>query len=228
MLEFIQKYSLDDFYTIGIHQYPDILAKVCATQPSDFGLPPDEERGLPGEARYMESGWSKKMMGRYIAAGVLCKNTSLLELCSGLGWGAYILSHIASEVTCLELDENIRKRAEQFWQKDNITWQHGNALHCDTLFAEGQFSAVTFMEAIEHFTRDDGFTMLKKIQHILKDDGVLIASSYFPASRGEADRCCAKNKHHLYIFTEQEIMACCKVLFRSFQIVDRKLLVAVK
>ena len=70
--------------------------------------------------------------------------------------------------------------------------------------------------------------MLRKIHSILKDGGVLIASSYFPSSREEADFVCSKNKHHLYIFTEQEIMAYCKHLFKRTFIANKMLLVAVK
>ena len=228
MVELLKKHSLHDFYTFGARQYPLIIEKVCVVRPSDFGLPPDEERGLPGEERYMQSGWATQMLGRYFAAGLVLKNAHVLELCSGLGWGAYILSHFAEKVSCLELDDDIKERAKTFWKRENITWESGNALHCDTHYSAGQFSAVTFMEAIEHFTRDDGFNMLKKISHILADNGVLIASSFFPASRELADEVCAKNKHHLYIFTEQEAMACCKVLFRSCFIVNKMLLVAIK
>ena len=228
MLNFVQQHQLDDFYYIGLEKFPDLVARVCATKPADFGLNSDEERGMPGEKHYTESGWSRKMLGRYFAAGFLCQNAGVLDLCSGLGWGAYILSHFTDNVSCLELNEEIVAKAAGVWQRENMKWHTGNALECDTLFHSGQFSAVTFMESIEHFSCEDGFTMLRKIHSILKDGGILIASSYFPSGREEADLICAKNKHHLYIFTEQEVMAYCKHLFRKTFIANKMLLVAVK
>jgi len=228
MLQFVQQHSLGDFYTIGAKQFPKVIEKVCSTLPVDFGLLPDDERGMPGEKRYMESGWSRNMLGRYFAAGLLCKKKNVLELCSGLGWGAYILSHFASEVSCLDLNEDIMDRAKNVWRQENMKWHCGNALQCDTQFDAGTFSAVTFMEAIEHFTCEDGFSMIKKIHYLLESGGIFVASSYFPSDRKEANRVCAKNPHHLYIFTEQEIRAYCKNLFQSYFFVDNLLFVAVK
>ena len=73
MLNFVQQHQLDDFYYIGLEKFLELVATVCAMKPADFGLGPDEERGMPGEKHYMESGWSRKMLGRYFAAGFCAK-----------------------------------------------------------------------------------------------------------------------------------------------------------
>ena len=199
MLNFIKKHSLDDIYSLESQKHPELIKKLCAVQPADFGLDADDERALPGERYHMQSGWFRKMLGRYLAAGLCCKQAPALELCSGLGWGAYILSRYASHVTCLELDNDIRTRAEKFWKCDTIEWKTGDALCCEQIFEHKHFALISFMEAIEHFSCDNGFRMLKAIHNLLQPGGILVMSSYFPSTRADADRLCSKNDHHLYI-----------------------------
>lgn len=208
---------------------PDVIDTVMKTVPADFGLEPDTERGLPGEPCFVSSGWYHYMLGRYVtAASCFCRSKRVLDLCSGLGWGAYIMAHYADSVHCIELDERIVEKAGSHWKRENMHWCAGSALNIDSLF-DAKFDVVTAMEAIEHFERDEGIELIKKSCFALhEDEGILLMSSYFPCTRDEAEAVCKKNEHHHNIFTQQEIYAICKHLFRKCIIIDKKMLIAIK
>ncbi len=206
-----------------------LVEHVVSVQPEDFGCPPDGERGLPGEDVYMRSGWSEKMLGRYFFAGkIFCSGKNVLDLCSGFGWGARILANYAKNVSTLEIDEDIVRKASVIWNVQNVHWGTGNCLAIEERWDGEHFDVVVAMEAIEHFTRNDGLTLLRGVGHVLKKGGAFIASSYFPETTEEAERSRSTNPFHLHIYTAKEILECCSGIFESCEVIGNMFVVAKK
>ena len=82
---------------------------------------PLSEGGLPGSHGTLESGWWKMMLLRYGLAMHFSRGKDVLETCSGLGWGAYLLDSVAQSVTCVEINKECTDFSKQKW-KTNNTW----------------------------------------------------------------------------------------------------------
>lgn len=208
----------------------DTLETLLNVTPEDVGLDPNDERALPGEERFRSIGWHHKMLARYLFSGsVFCRNARIMDLCSGIGWGSWLLSRYAREVVALELDAEALSRAKSLWEQDNIHWLQGDALAPHTSgLEEGSFDVVTAMEAIEHFSFADGQLLVAKAAAMLKRGGIFIATSSFPDTREEADTVCAMNPNHLYIVTSGEMKALMARHFSEFTLIDNMFVIAKK
>ncbi|MDR1125617.1 MAG: methyltransferase domain-containing protein [Deltaproteobacteria bacterium] len=210
---------------------PELVKEILTLRIADFGLEPNGERGLPGDPAFRKNGWWHYMLARYFFAGSLfCRNKRVLELCSGLGWGARIISHYAAEVTGLELDAEVVDRAGKMWAgSESLRFISGDALAASEQ-ARGAFDVVLGMEAIEHFTRDDACRLIGQAHNLLAPAGVFIASSYYADTREQAERALTEtnNPYHLYLFTKEEIGGVCAGLFPEVHIYGDLLLLAGK
>lgn len=177
----------DDILTLKINDsYTDLLG----------------ERDFPSKERF-PTGWWKKMLLRYGLAMHFSKRKNVLETCSGLGWGAYLLDDVAESVTCIDIDKKSINLSKQLWKTNRTAYLCGSVL--DIPIQNNTYNVVTTMEGIEHFDLDDIKIYLGEMYRILKPGGFLIGSSAFPNTRKEAYLLCKKNKFHLYICTKKEI-----------------------
>lgn len=161
------------------------------------------ERDLPGNECFQKNGWWRYMLLRYGLAMHFSKGKKVLETCSGLGWGAYLLDSVAEYVSSIEMDEQSINLSKQLWKTDRTEYIRGSVLKMPVSY--NKYDVVTAMESIEHFSLDDIKTYLKEINRVLKSDGILIGSSSFPDTIEEADALCSKNKYHLHIYTKSEL-----------------------
>lgn len=163
------------------------------------------ERDLPSSERFQKNGWYKKMLLRYGLAMYFSKGKDILETCSGLGWGAYLLDGVANSVTCIEIDKKTINLSKQLWKTDKVKYINGSVLKIPV--KDNKYDVVTAMESIEHFKLEDIKIYLSEIYRVLKIGGILIGSSGFPDTRKEeADTLCSTNKYHLHICTNSEII----------------------
>ncbi len=162
-----------------------------------------EERGLPSNEKFRENAWYQKMLLRYGLAMHYSKGKNVLETCSGLGWGAYLLDDVARSVACIEIDRKSINLSKQLWKTDKTEYINGSVLKIPA--EDNKYDIVTAMESIEHFKIEDIKTYLGEMYRVLKPRGFLIGSSAFPDTREEADILCSKYKYHFYIYTTQEI-----------------------
>ena len=219
--------DIEEIYRNEIKLNAFLVEKVCSVLPQDFDCLPDGEHGTPGEARYQKSGWHEKMLGRYFFAGyAFCRNKSVLDLCSGFGWGSKILANYANNVTCIEINKTLVKKAAEIWGTDKITWKPDNILNLDKRKISSKFDVVLAMEAIEHFTKDDGLKMLRQVKSLLKGNGIFIASSYYPNSNEQARNAEAQNPFHLHVWTQEEIVKACNKIFKKTTLIGEMILIA--
>lgn len=186
------------------------------------------ERDNPSDIKHLVTDNYKKMLMRYFFAGaVFCKNKKILDSCCGEGWGSFILSSYAETVT--SFDQMISSINTNQWSRSNINWVEGDAL--DTkLLTNNYFDVVTAMETIEHFTRENGKLYIKNMHRLIKDNGIFIGSSFFPATREEAEASVSftENPFHFYIWTVDEITRELKKYFSTVKMVDNWMFIAKK
>jgi 2-polyprenyl-3-methyl-5-hydroxy-6-metoxy-1,4-benzoquinol methylase len=195
-------------------------------------LPPStieqEERAWPGESRYSSTGYSRMMLGRYAFAGAhFCKGAAVLDICSGLGWGSYLVSHFARHVTAFDQDGPVVDQCRCLWPRENISWLTGDAL--DPAFLGGaSFDTVLAMEVIEHFARLDGEAFVRSAAELTRPGGIFIGTSSFPETRQEANVIRQTNPFHLCILTRAEMLDLLQRYFGRAVVVGGWMFIAVK
>jgi GT2 family glycosyltransferase/SAM-dependent methyltransferase/glycosyltransferase involved in cell wall biosynthesis len=138
-------------------------------------------------------------MHRYLWAAQLVAGKRVLDLGSGEGFGAAILSEAASEIVGVDLDERTVEHATLNWSSESISFLQGSALDLSA-FEDGSFDAVVAFEIVEHV--DDQGRMLAEIDRVLSDDGILIIST--PDRRLYSEASGQKNPFHERELTHEE------------------------
>lgn len=172
--------------------------------------PPESMAGFEGECSSpslrkpeQNNAW-RLMFLRYAFAMHFSKGANVVETCSGLGWGAYLLSDVANTFTAVDINRNAIKLARQLWGRSKAQYVNGSVLQLP--IGDETCDVVTALESIEHFNLDDGETYLHEIYRILKPNGLLLGSCpLFPDSETEAAALCAVNPWHLHIYTRNEL-----------------------
>lgn len=204
-----------------------IISKILKYDSENIDFLGEEERAFPGNKNFIESGYYKTMLKRYIFAGnQFCKGKAVLDTCSGLGWGTYIISQFAKRITAFDIEEKAIDFCRNTWHTSNIFWTIGNAL--DQSFLNEKFEVALGMETIEHFSKNNSETYISQIASVLNKKGVFIGTSAFPKKRKTADELCAGNPYHLYIFTSDEIKEILSKYFSKYILIDNWMFIAWK
>ncbi|MBF0117634.1 MAG: class I SAM-dependent methyltransferase [Desulfobacterales bacterium] len=204
------------------------MKEILSYNSKNTELTPNIERAFPGEEEYIKSGHYKKMLKRYFfAADNFCRGKKVIESCSGLGWGAYILSKYASQITAFDINLDVIKFCQKSWKTENIKWLICDALKLDEIENE-QYDVAIAMETIEHFTMENGKKYIYNLHNKLKTGGYIIGTSSFPRTRKEADNICQKNSSHLYIFTHDEMYNLLAKHFKNYRIIDNWMFIGEK
>lgn len=197
-----EAYRLRRIYDGFIRDNPR-TSEILAARPETIDGGSAEERSLPGDPRYASGGWREVMLTRYGLAMSLSRGKRVLDTCSGLGWGAYLLDSPAAAVACLEIDPEAIDFARKHWPTTRTEYLRGSVLEMP--FAADEFEVVTAMESIEHFDLPDIRRYIGEIRRVLKPEGALVGSSSFPRTEEEAEKLRTTNPHHRHICTGQEI-----------------------
>lgn len=160
------------------------------------------ERELPNSKRFLRNGWYKKMLLRYGLAMRLSEGNDVLETCSGLGWGAYLLDGVAKSVTCIDIEKEAINLSKKLWKTDKTAYIEGSVLKIPA--NDDKYDVITAMESIEHFKLEDIRLYLSEVYRVLKPRGFLIGSSVFPDTQEQAKALCSKYEYHLHICTNKE------------------------
>ncbi len=111
---------------------------------------------------------------RYASCMQLVIDKSVLDLASGEGYGAAILSKVAQSVVGVDIDTaSIEYAKREYSDYKNLRFLTGS---CDSVpLLESSVDVVTSFETIEHHTQHQ--EMLQEIKRVLKPDGLLVISS---------------------------------------------------
>lgn len=188
----------------------------------------EEERAWPGEPEFTATGYHRMMLGRYAFAGAMfCRDAEVLDTGSGLGWGAFLVSHFARSVTAFDLDPRLESFCRAIWPATNITWRTGDMRDLSFL-GDARYDVVLGMEVIEHFTREDGERYLDEAARVLRPGGVFVGTSAFPASDDEAQAMAVSNPYHLHIFRHDEMLDLLRRRFSNATIIGNWMIIAVR
>jgi 2-polyprenyl-3-methyl-5-hydroxy-6-metoxy-1,4-benzoquinol methylase len=212
---------LDRVFEVEMQKNKKLLNKILAYKDplNKRNIGENDERGLPTNANFISRDYYRTMLKRYFfAAKIFAENKIVLDSCSGVGWGTYILANYAKHVIAYDYNEEAIKLAKNDWKAKNIKWKVVNALNVDKSFKDESFDVITAMETLEHFTQEDGIKYIIKHKNLLKDKGIFIGTSIFPKTRKSAEKSPAllDNKFHLFLWTKDEIE---KELNKHFSIV---------
>ncbi len=141
-----------------------------------FNIPVDRsnldftgERFVPGESGAIEM----EHIHRYLFASGLCQNKAVLDIASGEGFGSYILSQCASNVTGVDISQEAVDHANSVYQAPNLKYMLGS---CQSIPLEDySIDIVISFETLEHIVEHDEF--FAEIKRVLKPDGLLIMST---------------------------------------------------
>jgi len=204
----------------------DLVDEILKYDKDDVDFIADEERAFPANKEFYENGYYKMMFKRYLFTGsFFCNNKTVLDSCSGLGWGSYILAHYANKVVSFDIDPQSVSWARATWKHSNIQWLTGDALTFDN---EETFDVVTCMETIEHFTVEQTGIYLGQMKNRLKKGGILIGTSHFPLTQLEAETLKSKNQYHPCVLTMDEIKLLLSENFSQYKIIKKWMFIAIK
>jgi ubiquinone/menaquinone biosynthesis C-methylase UbiE len=162
------------------------------------------ECASPSMRKPEQNNWWRQMFLRYALAMHYSKGANVVDTCSGLGWGAYLLSDVANTVTAVDINMDAIKLARELWGQSKAQYINGSVLQIP--ISDETCDVVTAMESIEHFNLDDGEKYLNEIYRILKPNGLLLGSCpLFPETETEAVAICAECEWHLHIYTKSEL-----------------------
>lgn len=175
-----------------------------------------EERWLPGLKRCMASGYWRTMLTRYALAVRLARHRVVADTCCGLGWGAYLVDAVASEVIALDNDGMALGVAASLWPTERTVFLQASVLAMP--LRSESVDLVLAMESIEHFSLEHIECYLNETQRILKTGGCVLGSSAFPETSEEADALCRNTPAHLHICTRPEMFTLLRARFRRCRI----------
>ena len=142
-------------------------------------------------------------MHRYLWAATVVAGRRVLDLGSGEGFGASILSAgEGTEVVGIDIDERTVEHAQLNWAGPRTSFKVGNAFDLSE-FDDGSFGAVVAFEVIEHVEKQE--QVLAEVARVLADDGVLIIST--PDRRLYSDATEQVNPFHQHELTYEEFSA---------------------
>lgn len=169
-------------------------------------------RALPGRPEFLESGWATMMLTRYALGMHHSRGKVVLDSCSGLGWGSYLVDLVARHVIAVDVDRATLECAQSLWPSHVTDYVQASVL---TLCLDSASVDVALaMESIEHFRLPDIHVYLDELKRVLRPGGMLVGSSAFPGTRKMAQALCARNPHHLHICTKNELMGILRSRFR--------------
>lgn len=161
------------------------------------------ERLIPeGNVRTLTYG---EHISRYQSVLGMVKDKAVLDVATGTGYGAMMLSKNAKHVTAVDCSADALAYAQEHYGADNITYVEADAHSLP--FENATFDVVVSFETIEHLKRPDIFVW--EVKRVLKPDGV------FCVSTPNDDEFMEGNTFHIHEFKLPELQEIIKKHFRN-------------
>jgi ubiquinone/menaquinone biosynthesis C-methylase UbiE len=166
---------------------------------------------LSGEIKY-------EHLHRYALCLKLSKNKVVLDIASGEGYGAFILSKEAKTVIGVDIDrESIKHAQHKYHHIENLKFLLGD---CTAIpLPDNSVDLVTSFETIEHHDKHE--EMILEIKRVLKEEGQLIISS--PNRLVYSDEPNYSNPYHVKELYYEEFVSLLSRHFNEINIYGQKL-----
>ena len=155
---------------------------------------------------------------RYAMAAALAKDSVVLDLACGEGYGAHLLAQHAREVTGVDCDAKTVAHAQRTYQRANLRYVLGDATAVPA--PDHSFDLVVSFETLEHLAEQE--QMLDEFRRVLKPDGVLLISS--PDKAQYSDATGYDNEFHVRELYRQELAELLAPRFPASRLFGQQLL----
>ncbi len=161
---------------------------------------------------FVENETTIEHLHRYAVACDLCHGKTVIDIASGEGYGANLLSKVAKNVIGVDIDQATINNAKIKYTAPNLSFQVGSAEKIP--IENNTADIVVSFETIEHLDNHD--EMLLEIKRILKPDGMLIIST--PDKKKYADETGYRNPYHKKELTKLEFQSLLSKYFATVAI----------
>jgi SAM-dependent methyltransferase len=145
---------------------------------------------------------------RYLFAAQLLAGRDVLDLASGEGYGAALLSDSARSVMGVDVDERSVEHSRLNYEAPNLEFRVADARELSD-FESRSFGAVVAFEVIEHVAEQE--QVLAEIERVLAQDGILILST--PERTVYSKKGKSENPFHVRELTAEELFGLLRVRF---------------
>lgn len=145
------------------------MGEIFAYERPDQALPFSGERmtsAMSGQIEY-------EHLHRYLFAREQCRGLDVLDIASGEGYGAALISQTARSVVGVELDEATVQHARHAYARPGLSYLTGDARAIP--LADASVDIVVSFETLEHFYEHQVF--IAEVRRVLRADGRLLISS---------------------------------------------------
>jgi len=133
---------------------------------------------------------------RYEFAKPCCAGKIVLDVASGMGYGAYLLAEAARQVTGIDCDQATIEYAHRYYKRSNLTYLIGDAMALP--FPKASYETVVSFETLEHLS--DIPLFFSEVRRVLKPNGIYVVST--PKVRKTTSR--PKNPHHTVEYSAED------------------------
>ncbi|WP_122894006.1 glycosyltransferase [Arcobacter peruensis] len=148
---------------------------------------------------------------RYYSILPNIKGKKILDAASGSGYGSYLLSEFASEVTGIDISKEAIEFSRENYINKNLIYEVSSIERLP--FDDNSFDVIVSFETIEHVNEKVQSMFLKECKRVLKEDGFLIIST--PDKKVYSDNANYNNEFHIKEFYENEFHNFLKTQFST-------------
>jgi SAM-dependent methyltransferase len=153
---------------------------------------------------------------RYAFAQSYCKDKEVLDIASGEGYGTYLLSKVARNITGVDIDGAAVAYAKKKYTAANLAYIAGSAEKIPV--ADHSMDVVVSFETLEHLDKQE--EMMQEIKRVMRPDGVLIIST--PEKKNYSDETGHKNQFHKKELYQHEFESLLKKYFKQVQLMAQQ------
>ncbi|HON53065.1 MAG TPA: class I SAM-dependent methyltransferase [Bacteroidales bacterium] len=135
-----------------------------------------------GERQHSETidRYAIEHLHRYAFAMQYIQGKDIIDIASGEGYGANLMSSVAKSVVGVDISHEAVEFANTKYKKPNVSYKQGSATQIP--LPDSSIDVVVSFETIEHHDKHD--EMMQEIKRILKPNGILIMSTPQKAEDG--------------------------------------------
>ena len=181
----------------------------------------EEERADPNDPKWKNNPWAKVFVRRCKYAKQFSQKKRVLDLCCGTGWTANELSHVAKTVKAVDYSKESIEKAKKEFQNENLFFEQMNALNLK--YPDSSFDTVVSMEAIEHFTENDGKVFLSEVYRVLKKGGYFVGSTPQVETKNPLKILAMKkiDPYHLHLYSKKMLEKSLSAIFNKVEVVSQ-------
>jgi SAM-dependent methyltransferase len=154
---------------------------------------------------------------RYLVAARWTQGRNVLDVATGSGYGAALLSRGARSVYAMDIDESSLRHAVSDWDYPNLTFFRGDATQLP--LRSGSIELVVAMEVLEHLL--DQERLVREIARVCHPRGIAVISTPNRASYSDARS--YKNPFHVREFYRGELLSLLEGHFRHVELLSQQI-----